>query len=814
MGDLQLYRKSRIAPVEEPLDDMVSKNIIGALKRDPPPKVPAAKPKGSGDVDTHLLTSMARRLAVLERDTKDRTLSLNSLRLENEALKKKLKVAEDEIQSRALTAISTPTISSDVDPHAVTPVVTHLRSENARLRAQSKMAWSQVAEMKSFLNDYGMVWVGEPEPLSPSSSSENPLGSSEGPQANPSSSSPSCPPMPTKSGGNIILASSARAAAGAAAAARAEGPKPPEEGGGSQEGAGAAAATRAQGSKPPEEGGASQEGAGSKEGDAAAISGLGPGGPSSLSPSPSLQPRPPTHSRSGSSETSGAAGVASLARPAPLDTQASASSSAPPLSPGPPKMSPNASAAIASLKARRRSSACGGTSVVHKGCTATEEDLEAEEKVAGQNITTTIQTVPTTSSTPKAAAPTIAQTAITSSTTPKSLVPTASTAPTNCSAQPPQPKRGTIPSLLDVEPPQPSLGTPPPSTTPRNRLSPISQNSTAPSSSTCSTVTADQVKAFSGTLTAAGHHSSSAAAAAAWQLPSAAATSLPFRMEDLLSCLDELNQLAGDGCGTLVEGGGGHVLHTPDPVRLVVYQDGLQIHRSAPSPLSDPSSGNILEDIFLATSAPNLLNFPSVIWGISQMVCQSRWGQYSNLAHLEEKPAEPLSKKDFLTKLPHSVIRNGKVIDIRGGVEKVMGKAQAGKAGGVSSTPNVVSTPTDQLLTTSQRKHVGPVLPPASREGGARAEGPTESISTLQVKSGDGGQTYILKLKYEDSVGTLRQCIDAHRTKLHAEDGRYRSSSYEIRSAFPTKIYGEEKETLQAAGLVPNATLFLRAVAT
>lgn len=55
---------------------------------------------------------------------------------------------------------------------------------------------------------------------------------------------------------------------------------------------------------------------------------------------------------------------------------------------------------------------------------------------------------------------------------------------------------------------------------------------------------------------------------------------LPFRMSDLVARVDELNQLAGDGCGRLVPGGqmaGGHVLRTPDPVKLIIFKDGLQV---------------------------------------------------------------------------------------------------------------------------------------------------------------------------------------------------------------------------------------------
>jgi hypothetical protein len=35
-----------------------------------------------------------------------------------------------------------------------------LQRENARLRRQLQLAWGQVGDMKQFLTDYGMVWVG------------------------------------------------------------------------------------------------------------------------------------------------------------------------------------------------------------------------------------------------------------------------------------------------------------------------------------------------------------------------------------------------------------------------------------------------------------------------------------------------------------------------------------------------------------------------------------------------------------------------------------------------------------------------------
>ena len=41
-----------------------------------------------------------------------------------------------------------------------------------------------------------------------------------------------------------------------------------------------------------------------------------------------------------------------------------------------------------------------------------------------------------------------------------------------------------------------------------------------------------------------------------------------------------------------------------------------------------------------------------------------------------------------------------------------------------------------------------------------------------------------------------------------------RLTAYEVRTAFPAKAYTDLGETLRSAGLVPNATVFLRALAT
>lgn len=161
-------------------------------------------------------------------------------------------------------------------------------------------------------------------------------------------------------------------------------------------------------------------------------------------------------------------------------------------------------------------------------------------------------------------------------------------------------------------------------------------------------------------------------------------------------------------------------------------------------------------------------------------------------------------------------------MQVRGAVgEYLGGGGGSSKASNGDGDDDVVIVPTaiDALLSASQRRFIGPNLPAASRPADGPAVGAAASaapaglppdpsrITTLRVKSEDGKSTYLLKCRYEDTIGTLRRYLDAHRATQR--DGP-RSRQYEIRSAFPPAAYSDLRQTLEAAGLVPNAALFLR----
>ena len=62
-------------------------------------------------------------------------------------------------------------------------------------------------------------------------------------------------------------------------------------------------------------------------------------------------------------------------------------------------------------------------------------------------------------------------------------------------------------------------------------------------------------------------------------------------------------------------------------------------------------------------------------------------------------------------------------------------------------------------------------------------------------------KTLIVKLGYKDTVGDLAQHVDSEKVA---------PAKFELRTAFPNRAYTDMEETLEDAGLVPNASLNVR----
>ncbi|KAF5839235.1 hypothetical protein DUNSADRAFT_1269 [Dunaliella salina] len=811
--DRPMYRPGGIPPKKGGLapmhvEDVMQRNALAGLRKDPPSGGVPAFQRASGGAhlkedkgrpgidDGDLIASMAKRLSTLEKNLRECTTQLSRSYSENESLKSKLRVAEEEIARHALSAVDGPV------PPADGPALQHLRAENSRLRGQERHAWRQVAEMKQFLAEYGMIWVGDQH------------GHHQGTdEVSPRASASNLPPKPAVPNPRMARYSdgfpSAPASAPPKANASHASPLQEEASGFGRGGAAAGARARHSVSSSLDAG----------EGKAAGVRSRGTSW--SAGHAADTEARD-SHSVSKSRDAgSHAYGILngggelwsqpphpkSAAAAAPLSVHASMQT--PPEEEDLQELAEAAAAGAAASAAcqvrkdlKRRSSSSGGSRSSIQQLLHDRQHVERSGSARG-------------GSTAAAAAAAAAAAGVHQHADGEYAGGTSS-----------------------------------------SRQGGGDEDGGHGSSSTHGG--RSRGGSIHGGMSQGGggwrqHQGQARDGGGPW-----ASAGLPFKLSDLLARVAELNQLAGDGCGQVVPGSGlplGRVLQTPEPVRCTIFEDGLQLHRGPPRPFSDPVVESILRDMLDGFfPGPLKKEFPE---GVPiKVIDRTRETYKSALApisphayghsngsgggggrgpgsnvrsfhDLEAEESAPLPRDKFLAKLPVSVIKNGKVVDVRGGIGGLM--KGAGQGGAESGKVALVPSPADALLSTTQRNHVGPVLPPPSREvSAAKLHAPNGApigsssgsndvsaskpeITTLQVKSEDGQQKMIVRLNYDDTIGTLHKCINQHRSKQQGPTGT-KTGAYEVRTAFPAKAYSDLSETLRSAGLVPNATVFLRAL--
>jgi UBX domain-containing protein 11 len=160
--------------------------------------------------------------------------------------------------------------------------------------------------------------------------------------------------------------------------------------------------------------------------------------------------------------------------------------------------------------------------------------------------------------------------------------------------------------------------------------------------------------------------------------------------------------------------------------------------------------------------------------------------------------AAPMSKEQFLGALPESVMARGRVIKLREGVGDLLGASSASERPDVviARTPVVDALRTDTPLDATFRVGGG--------EDSVEGVDPAE-VTTLQVRSDSGKQTLVVKLRGTDTVGDLKAYVDKYRSK---------QGDYDLVTAFPRRAYTDLSQTLQEAGLFPNAKLLIRVAMT
>ncbi|KAJ8027363.1 UBX domain-containing protein 11 [Holothuria leucospilota] len=161
------------------------------------------------------------------------------------------------------------------------------------------------------------------------------------------------------------------------------------------------------------------------------------------------------------------------------------------------------------------------------------------------------------------------------------------------------------------------------------------------------------------------------------------------------------------------------------------------------------------------------------------------------LHQTSKPPGIQMSMDQFLNKLPSSVMKDGKVINIRSGVaDNMKDKSESCKV-------TVIETP----AVSDVRENISSTRPITS--GSRPSSSQASRITTLRIKSESGNHTFIVKMKYEDKIRDLRNYLNQERSS-DAPD-------YELITTFPNKCYNNLDLTLEECGLTPNATVHLKA---
>uniref|UniRef100_A0A8B9B9F9 UBX domain-containing protein 11 n=1 Tax=Anser brachyrhynchus TaxID=132585 RepID=A0A8B9B9F9_9AVES len=241
-----------------------------------------------------------------------------------------------------------------------------------------------------------------------------------------------------------------------------------------------------------------------------------------------------------------------------------------------------------------------------------------------------------------------------------------------------------------------------------------------------------------------------------------------FAEATILAPLD-LNMLAGEGISQIEHTPQGARLRQQEPLPLTLYQNGIVMFDGPFRSYEEPSAQQCLQDIMdgyfpseLQMRYPDGIPFQVRIYSDGE----SSKGLYTH-THLPSALAGPKpSSKQFLNKLSKSSVPGGEAINIRDSVRATQG------------------------FLTSRLKR--------TEEAGA----PAPEICTLRIKSESGEQTYTVRMLFTETIGELRQ----HLARARGGD----SSSYEIISTFPKRVYADNSRSLQECGLIPRASLLLR----
>ncbi|XP_038189888.1 UBX domain-containing protein 11 [Arvicola amphibius] len=272
----------------------------------------------------------------------------------------------------------------------------------------------------------------------------------------------------------------------------------------------------------------------------------------------------------------------------------------------------------------------------------------------------------------------------------------------------------------------------------------------------------------------------------------------------LLASLQDLSELVVEGEAQVTPVPSGAQLRTLEPIPLKLYRNGIMMFDGPFRPFYDPTTQRCLRDIldgFFPSELQRLYpdGVPFKVSDLrNQVFPEDGLGSFPGegrvvgrqkmrkaLDRVDDTSGSRMTAEKFLNRLPKCVIRQGEVIDIRGPIRDTLQSCCPMPA---RIQEIIVETPA--LASERQRSQESPTMP-------------VPPLSMLRIKSENGEQAFLLMMRPEDTIGDVRNLL----AKARDMD----SATFEIFSTFPSMVYQDDSLTLKAAGLVPNATLLLRA---
>lgn len=299
-----------------------------------------------------------------------------------------------------------------------------------------------------------------------------------------------------------------------------------------------------------------------------------------------------------------------------------------------------------------------------------------------------------------------------------------------------------------------------------------------------------------------------------------ASVSREFKLDyDLvLHQVKELNLLAGadevkieHSCDGITR------LKRPESVPMTLFANGIVMFSGPFRPFSDPTTQQCLQDIMdgffpseLESRFPEGVPFEITdkrdilfkdpldqlpFHGEGQKLGGSR--NTSKLVDLpvvqhpfsestDELPGAKVTMDQFLSHLPSSVIRDGKVISVREAVKETLQ--------GQEKSP--------QQCTLVETASVRELQARVESSRGRNQLTQSAKVATVRVRSEDGKHTYIVRMKFSENIGDLRSYIDAQRpTSL--------KDQYDIVANYPHRLLYDQC-SIEESDLAPNGTVHLK----